>query len=169
MLPVMVTVEYRLRLTQTLVFRRMKHAVIQETGRLLVGKLGPYQGLSGWERGDLLAACLDNADCIFEVLDHRRSEDLFEQLSLCHTRAREFSNDCAVHALDRWVHAQPSVEDISRLNVLPYFRVHVGQYLAASEVCWGVGSCPLDEIGGAACQEKRTELRSNEQLCRGFR
>ena len=94
---------------------------------------------------------------------------MFEQLTMCHERAEEFANDCAVHALDRWLHAGPSPEDVSRLNLLSYFRVQVGQYAAAASVCWGVGECPEDLLGAAACLEKRSDLEANQQLCRGFR
>jgi len=124
---------------------------------------------SGWSRDSLLAACLDNSDCAFEVLDHRRSQDLFEQLAMCHEHAGEFTNDCAIHALDRWIHNGPSLADVQRLAELPYFRVQVGQYSASSSVCWGIGDCPVDDIGGAACSQRRAELQDNEQLCRRLR
>ena len=122
------------------------------------------------ETSTLLAACVGIPDCLFEIIDHRRSDDLFEQLERCEQYAGPFAGDCAVHALDRWIHGSPSLSEINLLNSNRVFPVQAGQYIAAASVCLQLGDCKLAvEEGQAACERRLAELRQRPTACERLR
>jgi len=101
---------------------------------------------------DLLEVCDSNADCSFELLDFRPSNEVTVQMDRCNKHAGKHAGDCTRHAMQRWFYTKPTAQDLAR--VAQFETDHfdkVGYWLAAVVACQGVGECPDDDRAGKFC------------------
>ena len=116
---------------------------------------------------DLLAACPTD-DCKFTVLDARPETDVLAQVEKCTSDAGALGEDCARHALHRWVITQPSAEEIQR--VLVQRRSHhelVAHYAGQSIGCTGQGQCV--DWDAQFCREGAQFAQTDPTVCKTSR
>jgi hypothetical protein len=108
---------------------------------------------SGVSMETLLEVCATNADCAFELLDFRPSNEVTVQISRCNDHAGKHAGNCIRHAMQRWYYTKPTANDVERIGALPTNHPDkVGYWLAAIVQCQGVGECPESEEVGAQCR-----------------
>lgn len=114
----------------------------------------------------LLAVCQGHDDCTLAALDARPAWDVTEQIGRCAAAGGAYANDCAVHALHRWLGTLPSPEDVLRVAAIDSpFPQAVGMYVAAASVCQGLTSCPGQGAVLDACQKGLPMARSDPRWC----
>jgi hypothetical protein len=113
---------------------------------------------------DLLAACATD-DCRFIVLDARPEAEVLDQVERCVTDAGSLAEECARHALHRWVTTVPNAEEIRR--VLVQRRSHrelVAHYAGQAIGCTGQGECV--EPDARFCREGVQLALTEPTVCR---
>ncbi len=95
---------------------------------------------SGASDHAVISACLDD-DCRFTAIDRRPVADADAQVERCKTAGR-YGEDCARHAYQRWVAAQPDETEIARMasGTGPYPEI-AAAYAGQAVGCWHRGSC----------------------------
>lgn len=108
---------------------------------------------SGVSMEVLLEVCGANADCAFELLDFRPSNEVTVQMKRCAQHTAQHADDCTSHALQRWYHTKPTAADVDRVAAFetPYFD-KLGYWVGAAVQCQQVGSCPEGEQAGKFCR-----------------
>lgn len=114
----------------------------------------------------LLEACQDDDDCRFAILDARPADDVVEQLNRCAAHAGEFTHDCTIHALDRWVRTFPDAGDAQRVAQVAHHPEEIGRYVAILVSCHEVGECTGSEEATASCREAIQEI--DETFCEKY-
>ena len=120
---------------------------------------------SGVSMEALLEVCGDNADCSFELLDFRPSNEVTVQMDRCTDHAGEHAGDCIRHAMQRWYYTKPSEADVQRIG--GYQTLHsdkVGYWLAAVVQCQGVGVCPEGDTNNKNGEVCRNTAGSFERV-----
>jgi hypothetical protein len=115
----------------------------------VAGRMSKSSGIS---MEDLLVVCGSNADCAFELLDFRPSNEVTVQMERCEKYAGQHVGDCTRHAMQRWYYTKPTARDLVRVSEFPSgHHDKVGYWLAAVVACQGVGECPNDDKAGKFC------------------
>ena len=114
---------------------------------------GRMNASSGVPMDTLLEVCATNADCAFELLDFRPSNEVTVQIKRCNKHAGEHAGNCIRHAMQRWYYTKPSASEVKRIAELPTNHPDkVGYWVAAIAQCQGVGECPQGTALGNRCQ-----------------
>lgn len=121
---------------------------------------------SGYSTDALLAACGGSPDCAFELVDFRPEADVARQLDRCAAVAGPFSNDCVIHALERWWRARPDNGEVARVaNLDSIYSQQIGYYVGAAVACQGTGVCLGTAAVTEACSRTVEQLRGDLQRC----
>lgn len=124
-------------------------------------------GASGLSVEALLAVCGAHDDCKLAALDQRPAWDVTEQIARCAAAGGAYANDCAVHALHRWLGTLPDAEEVYRVAATPSPAPQaVGMYVAAAVVCGGLPGCAGDATVRDACEKGAAMVRSDPRWCR---
>ena len=108
---------------------------------------------SGVDMDLLLEVCATNADCAFELLDFRPSNEVSVQIKRCNTHAGIHAGNCIRHAMQRWYYTKPSEAEVARVAAMPTSHPDkVGYWVAAMVQCQGVGECPEGTTLGNQCR-----------------
>jgi hypothetical protein len=154
---------------------------IREPVDSLCGPAGPFevecrrawvaariQPQQGYDMDTLLAACRDDSDCAFEVLDARGPEDVLAHAALCQARVPTYAEDCIRHALSIWWNRRhPDAAELARVSDadLPYPAL-VGRYVGTVIACDDIESeCLGPEEAVAACQEALRDVAKRPSIC----
>lgn len=114
----------------------------------------------------LVAICAGSEECAFEIIDARPESDLARQLELCARVAGQFAEDCAVHALERWVGSRPGPEEVARVASLRTAApARVGYALGVVRACQDGPACAGEELARAACEATVDQIRQGERAC----
>jgi hypothetical protein len=119
---------------------------------------------SGYTDEQLHTLCAGNADCSLQVLDSRPAA-IGEQLSLCHRWGGEFREDCAIHALQRWIHSSPTEAEFQTLRGGGLFVQQAAHFTATAVQCFGQGTCGDSGRFSEICSEKREYFVRNPERC----
>lgn len=115
----------------------------------------------------LIEACGGNADCTFELIDMRVSDDVVEQIERCQRWVLPYLDDCVGHAMQRWYLTKPDAEEHARLanTVLPGAD-RVGHFLGANVACREVGTCEAATSPTTSrCQKAVEHFERNPSSC----
>ena len=123
---------------------------------------------SDWSKDVLLDACRAS-DCRFEILDFRPHPDVTEQIRLCSEHAGHFGGDCAAHAMDRWLRANPSESEFTSLKELELFPDRIGHYMGLAVGCFSIGVCGEETDADERCQTTIREISDNPNMCVAMR
>ena len=113
---------------------------------------------------ELHTFCAGNPDCNLQVLDSRPAE-VAEQLVLCHRWGGKYSEDCAIHALQRWIHSSPSDQEFQTLRTSQIFVHQSANFTAMSVQCFGQGTCGDGGQFTQICEQKVEYFRTNPRRC----
>ena len=120
----------------------------------------------GYPRATLLEACGVNADCAFELLDAWPQTDVTAQLQDCASYARHYAQDCAVHALQRWVQTRPGPQQVSYVaNLNTPWPSQVGYAVGMVAACQGMGTCAGGQAVQTACWDTVRRLQHGRLRC----
>jgi hypothetical protein len=121
---------------------------------------------SGVAMETLLEVCADNADCAFELLDFRPSNEVTVQMQRCNDHAGEHAGDCTRHAMQRWYYTKPNEKEVLRIGefATPHFD-KVGYWLAAVVACQGTGQCPENDKSGKFCTSTVATFERTPTAC----
>ena len=118
-----------------------------------------------WELEPLLEACTSD-DCRFEVLDFRAHPSVSTQIERCRQHTGRFGGDCAAHAMDRWLKASPTLEEVDALAATTLYADRVGYYIALASGCLSLGECRGSEAVTQRCLQVIEDLRRpDNNLC----
>gem|GEM_PF-1228985 len=121
---------------------------------------------SGVDMDTLLGVCADNADCAFELLDFRPSNEVTVQMKRCLKHTGPHADDCTSHAMQRWYLTKPTAKDVAFVLEFetPYFD-KVGYWVGAVVQCQGKGACPDGEQTGKFCRHAVETFERVPQSC----
>ena len=102
---------------------------------------------------------------MLELLDARPHNDVLVQMERCVRHAGRYSQDCVMHASQRWYFSWPSVDEIQRVAQQKNpFPEQIGMYIGARVACDDVGQCGGDKEINRMC-EKYVEEFQNKNNC----
>ncbi len=121
---------------------------------------------SGVATADLLLACGSDEDCRFTTLDERHVPDVVEQVRWCRAELPTFAADCAGHALQRWLWATPSVEEVARVAAADLGVPDAqGYFVGGAIFCGNRGACPPSGTAAHACTMAIAAFGQRPWLC----
>lgn len=120
----------------------------------------------GYATEALISVCAGDPDCAFEMLDKRPVSDVLVQLEYCAGSAGPYSSDCAVHAMERWMKAGPSLVEVQRVEAASTrFPQQVGYGVGMALACYGLGSCQGVGSEYAMCQNTWQKVSMGQLQC----
>lgn len=144
-------------------------ALCEQTGAMASDCLRQWvtgPGAAGQPVDALLAVCGAHDDCKLAALDQRPSWDVAEQIRRCAAAGGVYANDCAVHALHRWLGTLPGPDEVYRVaSIESPFPQAVGMYVAAAVACQGLPGCAGDAVVRDACEKGLPMARSDHRWC----
>ena len=113
-----------------------------------------------------MGVCKGDADCAFEMLDKRPASDVLVQLEYCAGSAGSYSSDCAVHAVERWMKAGPSLVEVERIEQAnTRFPQQVGYGVGMALACYGLGACQGTGAVYGMCQNTWQKVSMGQLQC----
>lgn len=120
-------------------------------------------GRENWEI--LAVACGRDLSCAFNVIDATPGL-IRDRLDRCERYTGALSVDCHRHALSAWRQGCPDQHELRQLGYhLSDQREIVGEFLALSMVCDGVGDCEGDLFSRRECERDVEKYRSGSTKC----
>jgi hypothetical protein len=135
-----------------------RHAWVSEQGRRNVP----------WSGEQLLRACGNSEDCVFQILDTHGNPDVVGAVRSCEERVPKYLQDCTSHALHRWVvERRPDDAEAARvLSALPAHLDLVAEQMGMADACLGSLRCPTDgRRASTVCRSSRDRYRGQPQTC----
>ncbi|MDP6934564.1 MAG: hypothetical protein QGG40_16695, partial [Myxococcota bacterium] len=83
-------------------------------------------------------------------------------------RAGRFGENCALHALQRWLRAGTHEAEVERLGQVQVFPEPLGQFLGTASACLGLGSCDPTATWSTSCLVALDEISGNPEICAEF-